>query len=211
MLAHFIKDIVVLFVIVAPNGAIPLFLTMTQANSLAQRERTALLAGLTTTCVLLTCALLGQRLFSFFNISVPAFRIAGGVLLFSFGYAMLQVVTPRMKSTHAEIQAGVEKEQVGIAPLGIPMLAGPGAITTVLVLRGQAGQEWEAALSLGAAIVVVGTLTWLILRWVAHLQERISPIVLGIIGRIEGLLLATIAVQMILDGVHGAFNLPPAP
>ncbi|MCS6969441.1 MAG: MarC family protein [Planctomycetota bacterium] len=193
-----LKAFVPIFVIVSPVGAVPLFLGMTQADSTAQRQRTALIAALTTTCTLLGAALVGQQLFDFFGVTIDAFRIAGGFLLFLIALDFVQVRQTRMKATEPEIAEGVEKQETGIIPLGIPMLAGPGAIATVMVLS---HGGWPSLGPVLVAIVLVGLSTLLVLLAAARMQQHLSATTLGIVLRLEGLLLAAIAVQMVVTGV----------
>jgi multiple antibiotic resistance protein len=207
--AQLLKDLVPLLVIVSPQGAVPLFLGMTVNDPPARRHRTAFIAALTTTLTLGAVALAGEALFSFFGISVHAFRIAGGILLFIIGMDLVQVRSSRTRTTEAELQVGVEKEEVGIIPLGIPMLAGPGAIATVMVLAAdQHGgpERWGALTALLAAVLLVGLATFLVLRATSHLQRWLNPVAMGIMLRLEGLLLCAIAAQMAVSGVVGAYR-----
>jgi multiple antibiotic resistance protein len=200
MIAEILRDTVALFIIVSPLGAIPLFLGMTEGDGLDRRRRTAWIAGATTCITLLGAALLGQQIFRFFGVSIDAFRIAGGFLLFLYALDFVQVRQPRMKTTDPEFEHGVAKQETGVIPLGIPMLAGPGAIATTLVLSGT-GTGWMGLLPLLVAIVLVGGITAVVLLAAARLGQHLTPTVLGIVLRLEGLLLAAISVQMMVEGV----------
>lgn len=195
------KTAVPVFVIVSPIGAVPLFLGMTANDPPERRRRTAWIAAASSTVALLAACLVGQHIFDFFGVSLDAFRIAGGVLLFLIALDFVNVRQPRAKATDPEIEEGVRKDEVGIIPLAIPMLAGPGAIATVMVLRGSAGPGWTASLPILAAIVLVGAATLGLLLAAARLQRHLTPATLGIVLRLEGLLLAAIAVQMAVTGV----------
>ncbi|HAT09099.1 MAG TPA: antibiotic resistance protein MarC [Planctomycetes bacterium] len=197
MLVEILQVFVPVLVIVSPIGAVPLFLGMTQADSAERRTRTAWIAAATTTIALATAALAGQAIFDFFGVSVDAFRIAGGILLFFIALDFVQMRETRMKATDSEIEDGVHKQEVGIIPLGIPMLAGPGAIATVMVLRGGSSGPWP----LLVAIAAVGLATLAVLLGAARLQRHLTPATLGIMLRLQGLLLAAIAVQMTVTGV----------
>jgi multiple antibiotic resistance protein len=197
MLVEILQVFVPVLVIVSPIGAVPLFLGMTQNDPPERRARTAWIAAATTTIALATAALAGQAIFDFFGVSVDAFRIAGGILLFFIALDFVQVRQTRMKATDPEIEEGVQKQEVGIIPLGIPMLAGPGAIATVMVLRGGSPGPWP----LLAAIAAVGLATLTVLLGAARLQRHLTPATLGIVLRLQGLLLAAIAVQMTVTGV----------
>ena len=174
------------------------------------RARTALYAALTCGGILIATALAGQAIFRFFGVSVDALRIAGGSLLFLYALDMVQNRRPRMKTTEPEVEDGASKQEVGVIPLGIPMLAGPGAIATVLVLRVQSAGQEDALLPLLGAVIAIAVLTWLTLILAVRLARWLSPTVLGIVIRLEALLLAAIAVQMLIAGIQGAFGLAAA-
>ena len=206
-----------LFIIVSPVGAAPLFLAMTAKDSPERRRRTANLAALSATVCLLLTVVAGEAVFRVFGVDVQALRIAGGIIMFLYSLDFVQMRAPRMKTTDEEVQAGTAAEEVGIVPLGIPMLAGPGAIATVLVMRVQAApphrtlaENLPSLLALAAAVLLVGLATLLILRAAAQVQRWLGPVALGIFIRIEGLILAAIAVQMVLSGVRSALAVPVA-
>ncbi len=203
------KDTVPLFIIVGPLGTAPLFLSMTAQDPPARRTRTALIAAATTAITLAIAALAGEAIFAFFGVSVHAFRIAGGILLFIIGMDLIQVRSSRTRTTEQEVQVGTEKEEVGIIPLGIPMLAGPGAMATVMVLGASGhvpGSGWAAPAALLTAIVLVGFATWVILRAAAGVQRWLSPVAMGVVVRLEGLLLCALAAQMVVTGAAMAYR-----
>lgn len=211
-ITELIRTLVPLFVIVSPIGAVPLFLSMTANDSRTHQRRTALLAAVTQTCGLTIAAIAGQTLFGFFGITIDAFRLAGAVLLFLYAMDMVQMRMPRMKTTDEEVAEGTEKEQVGVIPLGIPMLCGPGAMATVMVLRMQASAVDDARSDLQlwavfAAILVLGLISWLMLLLAVRMHRWLGQVGLGIFVRVEGLLLAAIAVQMAVSGIQGCFGL----
>jgi multiple antibiotic resistance protein len=206
--AEFLRYLVPLFVIASPLGAVPLFLAMTVRDGAAKRRRTSLYAALTCVIALTIAALVGEALFRFFGITIHAFRIAGSVLLFLYAMDMVQMRVPRMKTTDEEVQEGVTQAQVGVIPLGIPMLAGPGAMATAMVLRMQGGSEMTHLWALLAAILVNGLLCYAIFRLATRMEHWLGPVGMGIFIRVEGLILAAIAVQMAVSGIQGAFSLP---
>jgi multiple antibiotic resistance protein len=201
MLVETIKAFVPVFVIVSPIGAAPLFLGMTKDDQPERRRRTAWIAAIACTATLAVASLVGQMVFDFFGVSIDAFRIAGGILLFFIALDFVQVRQTRMKSTEPEYEEGIAKEQVGVIPLAIPMLSGPGAIATVMVLRGEGAPGLVGAVPLLTAIVLVGLATLLVLLAAVRLQRYLTPATLGIALRLEGLLLAAISVQMTVTGV----------
>jgi multiple antibiotic resistance protein len=200
LLIEFAKSFVPVFVIVSPLGVVPMFLGMTQNDAPEHRRRTAWIAAIASTVTLVLASLIGQHIFDFFGVSVDAFRIAGGILLFIIALDFVQVRQTRMKATDPEIAEGVEKQEVGIIPLAIPMLAGPGSIATVMVIGGS-GPGWSGMLPLLLAILLTGVITLIVLLLAVRLQKHLTASTLGIILRLEGLLLAAIAVQMAVTGV----------
>lgn len=210
MLLETFKFLVPVFIIVSPIGAVPLFLGMTQNDTAERRRRTAWYAAIASTLALALAALIGQHIFDFFGVSLDAFRIAGGILLFIIALDFVQVRQTRMKATDPEIAEGVEKQEVGIIPLAIPMLAGPGSIATVMVLGGSS-RGWSSLLPLLLAIILTGIITLIVLLFAGRMQKHLAASTLGIVLRLEGLLLAAIAVQMVVTGVTNLVvsSLPP--
>lgn len=207
MLAWFLTCLVSLVAVLNPLGAAPLLLTMTADDAAPRRRRTAVIAAVTQTACLLAVALAGTALFAFFGITVDSFRIAGGALLFLLAVDMVKVNPLRHKTTEAEVQEGVERQEVGIIPLGIPMLAGPGAIASAVSLAGQAGlftAEWWL---LALAVLAAGGISAGVLIAAQRLQAWLTPTVQGIASRLAGLILAAIAAQMLVTGVRNSFGL----
>lgn len=201
MWQEILKDSIALFVIVSPLGAVPLFLAMTANDPLPHRRRTSIYAAVTTTVTLAGAALAGEAVFRFLGITLDAFRIAGGILLFLYGMDMVQMKRPRMKTTDEEVDEGMARAEVGIVPLGIPMLAGPGAIATVMVLQAHGRDQRIDFWALMIAVLIIGIVTLVVLLLAARLDRWLSPVVMGIITRLEGLLLASLAVQMTVSGL----------
>lgn len=189
-----------LFVIVDPIGLIPAFLAMTEHNSIKERVRMAMIASITAFSILILCQILGQRLLTTFGITLPAFEIAGGIILLIVALDMLQAKRTAVKETHEETDEGIHKHDVAITPMAIPMLAGPGAITAVILLTNQA-RDITYHTVLGSNILVVSILIFVILRFAAMRAAMLSVIALKIMSRLMGLLLAALAVQFILNGL----------
>lgn len=190
-----------LFVIIDPIAVAPAFLAMTPNNSTEDRVKMAWLAALVSAGVLIAFVLLGQQLFRFLGITISAFKIAGSIVLLLIALDMLRARRSAVQETTEETFAGAEKEDVAITPLAIPMLAGPGAISTVVLLHTQA-RGMAQVLALIAVIIVVCFATYLILRFAAsHGARWISPIGMKIATRIMGLVLAALAIQFALDGI----------
>ncbi|MFQ5852223.1 MAG: MarC family protein [Candidatus Binatia bacterium] len=191
-----------LFVIVDPPAAVPAFLAMTEGNSPDERLRMARLASVITFFVLLAFSLAGLSILGFFGVTVPAFGIAGGIILLKVALDMLQGYQTALKETPEERTEGVAKHDIAITPLAVPMLSGPGAITTVILLSNEATSLVHSAI-LVFNIFFVSLLTFVVLRIAALYSWVFGEIMLKIITRLLGLLLAAIAVQFILNGIEG--------
>src|SRR6266540_595642 len=196
-----------LFVIVDPIAVVPGFLGMTPQDTPAQRERMARLACLVMAGVLLTFALTGQLLFKLLGITLPAFQIAGSIVLLLVALDMLRAQRSRVRETPEEQEAGTHKVDVAVTPLAIPMLSGPGAISTVVLLRGQANGIAKT-LALCACILGVCAASYVILRLSAKGAEWLNPIAMKITTRIMGLLLAAVACQFMINALRELKLLP---
>ncbi len=195
------------FSIVDPFAAAPIFIAITPNNTDDERKRMARLASFVCCGVLLVFALTGNRIFTFFGISTPAFRVAGGILLLMVALDMLRARESATKQTPEEQKEGTEKPDVSVTPLGIPLLAGPGAISTVALLGTQA--NWMKMTILGGAIVLTSLLSWILLANAVRLVRVLGQIGVKIVTRVMGLLLAGIGAEFILTGVKQFWTLPP--
>ncbi len=188
------------FFLVDPFAAIPPFLVMTAGSSASERRRMAKRASITCFIVLSTFALAGGMIFKLFGITLPALKIAGGVLLFIIGMEMLQAKQSGTKEAPGETEEACTKEDVGIIPLGIPLLAGPGAISSVMVLMGQSPNWWQAApVFIGIALTCV--CAFIILAMADKIRSLLGETGIHILMRMMGLLLTAIAVQFIINGL----------
>lgn len=199
--------LVSIFFIVDPLAAIPAFLTMTAGDSLAKRRAMALKASIASAAILVVFATAGGLIFRLFGVTLPAFRIAGGIVLGLSAFEMLRADRPS-RERREEIREGVEKVDISITPLAIPLLAGPGAISTVMVLTHQAA-SLAAAVPVYVAIVLTGAATYVLLSYSAYLQKALGRTGIHVLSRLMGLVLATIAVQFVLDGLRGGGYLGP--
>ena len=191
-----------LLAIINPLSTAPMYLALTDGYTPAQRSRT-LRAGIVTAFgVMLVFALLGGAIFQLFGITIHAFRIAGGFIFFGIGMDMLQAKPrTRGKATEEEEQEGRVRENVGVTPLGMPMITGPGAITTVMVLMTQAGTPTRAGIVLGAVAAVLA-LAWASLAAAPRLVRFFGQTGLNVMTRLMGLIVTVIAVQFIVDGAR---------
>lgn len=189
-----------LFVIVDPLAAVPAFIAMTPNDTPAERTRTAKLACFVMTGVLLAFAFAGKWIFKFLGITMPAFQIAASIVLLLVALDMLRAQRSRMLETKEETAAGAEKTDIAITPLAIPMLAGPGAISTVILLQSQSN-DIPHGVALCGCIFLVSLASYGILRMAAHGAKSLNPIALKISTRIMGLLLAAVAIQFMLNAL----------
>jgi multiple antibiotic resistance protein len=190
-----------LFVIVDPVAAVPAFLAMTPECTPRQRVGMARLACLVAMGVLLVFAGVGKWIFKFLGITMPAFQLAASVVLLLVSLDMLRAQRSRLQETHEETSAGGEKDDIAVTPLAMPMLAGPGAISTAILLHNQA-RDLAQRTSLYICIVAVSFASYLILRLSARGSRWLSPIAMNITVRIMGLLLAAVAIQFMLNALQ---------
>jgi multiple antibiotic resistance protein len=191
--------------LVDPPGTIPAFLALTSGQSPARRKRTAFVACLTATLTLAGFAAVGTFLFRHLGLTLPAFQIAGGVVLF---LVALDMIRSGEEAGTAEAVGETDRgADVAITPLAIPLLAGPGALATVAMLMAQAPGTAGAAIVYGA-IALTGLVSYITLRLASPLQRRLGTVGIHVIGKVLGLVLAGIAVQFILDGLAAAKVVP---
>ena len=180
------------FSIVDPFSAVPVFLGLAGDEPRASQSRTALRASLTCFFVLTLFAAAGGAIFHFFGITIPAFKIAGGILLFGVALEMMRAKHSTTRTT-AEEQNEVRAD-VGLIPLGLPLLSGPGAIAAVMVLAGNAPSA-QGKFAVHIAVLGVSLLAFLILRSASFFSRLLGTTGINVIGRLMGLILAAMAIQ----------------
>ena len=190
--------------IVDPIAAIPTYLVITQQETPTERRRTARRACIAMTVLLVVFAATGTMLFQAFGITLPAFRTAGGLVLWFVAMDMLHGER-RTQEGRDEVYEGQIKEDVALTPLAIPMLAGPGAISTAIVVAGQARGVVQTV-AVYVSIVLTGILSYLSLRLGEPLLGRLGKTGIRVVTRIMGLILAAVAVQFVFSGVREAFR-----
>lgn len=191
-----------LFVIVDPIATVPAFLAMTARDSIGQRLHMARTACLVAVGILMGFALTGQRLLTLLGITLPAIQVAGALVLLLVALDMLRAQRSPVQETAEETAAGATKDDIAITPLAIPMLAGPAAISTVILLEAQAA-SWAHRGVLLACVVLVGLASYITLALGASGAKWMSPLAEKIITRLMGLLLAALAVQFFFNGLKG--------
>lgn len=193
-----------LFAIVNPIGGVPVFITATAGYSEQERARTVRTVGITVFTVLTLAVFLGDSILDFFGISIPSFQVGGGILLLLMAVSMLHARQSGARQTPEELQVAAEREAVAVVPLSIPLLAGPGAISSMIIVAQQSG-GFLGHLQLVLPVAAVALLTWGILRLSAPITQRLGTIGINIFTRLMGLILAAMAVEFIAHGIIGLF------
>ena len=188
-----------LFTITSPLSTMPVFLTMTQSLDEKERRAVAIRATLVACCALLLFVLAGQFLFKFFGISTNGFRIVGGIIIFRIGFDMLQAKYTPMNLRKEEIKEYAN--DVSVAPLGIPLLCGPGAIANAIVLM-QEAYSFEMKTAGIVASILVYLITVVLLRWAGVLVKFIGETGNNVMMRLMGLILMVIAVECFVSGAR---------
>ncbi len=190
--------------IVDPFAAVPSFLAMTARDTPLMRRAHARRGAWTAAITLTLFALAGSLIFKVFGITIGAFKIAGGVLIGLNALDMVQARRSQQRETPAETAEGIEKEDIGILPLGVPMLAGPGAISTVMVLA-LGSKTLITTVALYLAIALTAYVSYLTLSAASLVERRLGATGMRILTRLMGLVLCAIAAQFIVDGIRLSF------
>jgi multiple antibiotic resistance protein len=190
--------------IVDPFAAVPSFLAMTARDSAKTRRAHARRGAWTAAITLTLFALAGSLIFKVFGITIGAFKIAGGVLIGLNALDMVQARRSQQRETPAETAEGIEKEDIGILPLGVPMLAGPGAISTVMVLA-LGSKSWVTTVAVYVSIALTAYVSYVTLAAASVVERRLGRTGMRILTRLMGLVLCAIAVQFIVDGIRMSF------
>lgn len=190
-----------LFVIIDPIATVPMFLAMTPEDTVERRVRTARLACLLATGILVGFSFVGHWVFRLLGITIPAFQMAASVILLLVALDMLRAQRSRVKETREEVAAGLDKEDIAITPLAVPLLAGPGAISTAILLHNKADTV-PKLVALPVVIVVIGAVSFLVFAAGARTAKWLGPIAMKLIERLMGLLLAAIAFQFLLNALR---------
>lgn len=196
----------VLFVVIDPIGLAPMFAALTHGESDAWRRRMALRGTALAALVLVVFALLGDSLLAVLNIGLPAFRIAGGVLLLLLAVDMVFARHSGVRAPTLREQAEAEqKKDISVFPLAIPLIAGPGAITTVLLTSGGRHESMSATLVLLFTLAIVLSLTLISLLFSTRIMRLLGETGANVVSRVLGVVLAALAVQFMLDGLQASF------
>lgn len=199
-LSLFLVALPAVFFVVDPIGLVPIFLAISSGDSHAKMRRNALRACITAGTLLIFFALFGGVIFKMFGVTLGAFRVAGGLLLLVTALDMLNARPAGTRTSPTETAEGAQKEDIAIVPMALPLLAGPGAIATVMVLMSKGDTFALSAVPVVAAIVVTLVASFLILSGATYVQKVLKQTGVALLERVMGLILAAIAVQFIFDG-----------
>jgi multiple antibiotic resistance protein len=194
-----------IFFIVDPLGTIPIFLAISEGASLEKRKKTAWRASVAALLILLLFAFIGDWVLRLFRVTISSFQIAGGILIFIIAISMLQAQRSRTKSGPEEELERLGDEDVSIFPLAIPMLSGPAAITTVMVLMNLSASVTQRGIVI-LAIILTGCSCYFILKESVRLLRVLRQTGINVLTRLMGLLLAVIAVQFVIDGIRSVLS-----
>lgn len=190
-----------LFAVLNLFGAVPIYISMTEGRSAADQASIARTTSITVAIVLLIAAYTGELLLNFFGISIGSFRVGGGILVLMMALSMMQAKRSPVKQTPEERQEAEGRDEIAVVPIGIPVLAGPGAISTVIVYQSQISTATSYAI-LSGNIVLNAVITYIVLRLSVHLLRLLGRTGLNIMTRVMGLILAAIAVEFIAAGLR---------
>lgn len=190
--------------VVNPIGVIPIFIALTTNRTLADRIQTALLCAFSVATVLLIALLAGQLVLQFFGIGLPAFRVAGGLLVLLMGISMLNASPDRVRHTPEERMESYEKDSIAVVPLAIPLLSGPGAISTTIVY-GQLEYSSTHHLLVAAVILTVSVTVLIALLAAPRIADFMGRTGMNVVTRVMGLLIVAIAVEFMAKGLTELF------
>ena len=204
---HLGKELLSLLTILTPFSVLPVYVSLTAGMPDAARKRALFKTLGTVLATLLFFQWTGMYLFRILGVELPSFQIAGGLIIASMAWSMLHANASRIQTTRTEDEEGLEKEDFSVVPLAIPMLSGPGAITTVILLS-QQQQHIDGDLSLSALILLATLILYPVFRMAHPIFERLGVTGTRILTRVMGMLLLAIAIEFVVQGI--IHSLPPA-
>ena len=196
----YLKVFVALIALVNPLGVLPMFISLTRDFTEVQRQNAIRTAALTVVTVIVVCALLGEHIIQFFGISTASLQVSGGLLILLMALNMLNAQPGGARTTLEERDEAEHKHTIGVVPLGIPLLTGPGAMSTVIVMAHNAKHTMDYLAIIGSG-VAIAALVWLTLQMAQPIARTMGRIGINIATRIMGLLVAAVAVEFMVDGL----------
>jgi multiple antibiotic resistance protein len=196
----YIKIFTTLLAIVNPFGVIPIFVSLTEGMAEEERKHVGRTAGIAVAVVLVAATLVGKPLLNFFGVSIASFKVGGGILLLLMAISMMQARHTQSKQTPEEAAEAEEKESIAVVPIAMPLLAGPGAISTVIIYADASSRPLHVVMIV-AICLVIAVLTWASLIVAGPVRRMLSKTGINIATRLMGLVLAAIAVEFIAGGL----------
>lgn len=213
-LAEYLKTFISVLMIVNPIGAIPVFIAITAGDPPEKQRKQAKIASMSVAIILIVAAWAGAPLLSLFGIGIPAFRVGGGVLILLMAISMMYAKPTGLRQTSAEQAEAVTKENVAVVPLAIPLMAGPGAISTA-VLTADRVRNWVDMLALHVGAALIGAVVFLALRAALPISRAMGRTGINVATRLMGMILAAVSIEFIASGASALFpglaGSPPAP
>ncbi len=197
---HYAESATALLVIADPIGAVPSFITLTTNHSNEEKKVIANITATTVATVLVVSIFAGQPLLHFFGISLPSFRVGGGILILLMAISMMQERPSRTQRTPEETAEAATKDDIAVVPLGIPLVAGPGAISTIIIYAHQT-TAWFDTVFLIFASILVAVSVWVALRLADPISGMLGKTGINIVTRLFGLILTAVAVEFIAGGL----------
>lgn len=196
----YIKIFTTLLAIVNPLSVIPIFISLTGGSAEPERRRIARTTSIAVAVVLITATLLGKPLLNFFGVSIASFKVGGGILVLIMAIAMMQARPTQSRQTPEEAEEAEEKESIAVVPIAVPLLAGPGAISTVIIYADVSFQPLHIGLII-VSVLLIALLTWAALKVAIPIRKLLSKTAINIATRLMGLLLAAISIEFIAGGL----------
>ena len=202
--SEYIKMLVGLIAVVNPIGAIPIYLSLSYGTEKSQQMQLAKVAAFSVPIILLVSLFLGELILTFFGISIASFKTGGGILILLMAIAMMHARPSGTTQTAEELHEGESKESIAVVPLAMPLLAGPGAISTV-ILYGHKGSDVMHYAMVATIILTLGLILWFVFFLSPLIAKKLGKTGMNIITRIMGLILAAIAIEFIANGLKELF------
>ena len=205
VIEQLVKFFVVFFVVVDPISLIPLFAGLTVGASHRYKKRMAGKASMIALGICVMFALAGAKFLDIMGISLSSFRIAGGTLLFLIALDMVFARPSGTRSTTSEREEAQKREDISVFPLAFPFIAGPGALATILLTAGEVGAQPLLFAGFLATVALVLIVCWILMLATPRLMKVLGVTGANVVSRLSGVILAALAVQFIVDGIHGSF------
>lgn len=203
-LSEYTRFFTALLVILDPFAVIPILLALTQRYTAKERNNAVNVAALTVFIVLALSAAFGENMLTVLGASLPSFRVGGGIILLLMGLAMLRAEPGQMRTTAGEQEAAQSSESIAIVPIAIPLLAGPGSISTVIIQMQRPGADNHLIWVIGVTFLVC-LIVWLVLRLAGPIGKVLGPIGINVMNRLFGLILTALAIEIMANGLRGLF------